>query len=616
MDGLMLSSLVGEWQQFVGCRIDKIHQPSQRELVLTVRGREGTKRLLLSAHRRFFRAHQLREQRPSNPQDPPLFCQLARKRIEGGRITRICQQGLDRILELYIESRNELGDQATFVLILELMGKHSNLILCEADVSGRPTKIVDSIVRVTPDMSRVRTVLPGGDYTLPPNQHKVTLANLSPADVEQLEWGGPSQVLAKQLPRLVAGIGPTTAEEVLFRAGQPRVQEPAGASTVGVAAGASSAGDAVGAFTAGVAAAFVAELKALWRGMQEGAGEATLGLDGLGRPLAAAPYPLLHCAAYNTYPSFDAALEAYYLELAVQTETGQLHRELKRQLELALDRLRAKETKLRRELAKGEDYDSYRLYGELLTAYADQVERGSDSVNLPNFYDEERLVNIPLNPAKTAIQNGQEYFRQAGKRKRAQALVQDELESVRQDTLYLENCLFIVQNATHSEAESLQEELVEQSFLKARDRKRKGNGKRETKPKGEQPLQFESSAGFRLLVGKNNKQNDWLTFHKSQPHDTWLHVKDQPGSHVIIVTQGREVPQETLEEAAMLAAYYSKGRDSSNVAVDYTEVRFVWQPNKARPGFALYKNQRTLFVTPDRNVIKRLEAQANPSAPK
>lgn len=577
MDGLMLRCLIGEWQQFINHRVEKIHQPSERDLVLTLRGKSGTARVLLSAHRQFFRVHQLTQERPSNPQEPPMFCMLARKHLEGGRITRIVQQGLDRVLEIHVDSFNELGDAVTYVLVVELMGKHSNIMVCVADSDGQPSRIIDSIVRVSRDMSRVRPILPGGTYVRPPHQAKVSVWSLTKDALAHLDWTSDAAVLAKKMPSAIEGVGPITAQEALHRANVSEVSP----------------------------SKFVQSLQSLANDLNSGHLEPTLGLDALGRPVAAAPFRLTSFADCQPFSSYDAALEEFYHATASRNLTGAAHSDLKRQLEQVLDRLRAKRTKITRELEKSLGHEEERIQGEILTAFASQVEPGSRQVTLPNFYEDNRPETIQLNPDKTAIENAQDFFRRAKKRKRAVQLLEGERTAVKHDIEYLEGCLLIVDDAELKELEELRMELVQQEFLRAR-RKERHNPKK-TANSASKYMRLQSSDGYQILVGRNNSQNDMLTFRRSQADDLWFHVKDQPGSHVVVRSSGEEVPTTTIEEAAVVAAYFSKGRDSSNVAVDYTRIRHVWKPSGARPGFALYKEQKTLFVTPHRSVIKDLE---------
>jgi predicted ribosome quality control (RQC) complex YloA/Tae2 family protein len=582
MDALAIRALTAELNRELKlARIEKIHQPSNRDIVLTLRARTGTHRLLLSAHRSFARAHLLTGERPKNPEEPPMFCMLLRKRLESGRVLEFRQQGWDRVLELVVESTDEIGDTVYHTLILEVMGKHSNIILTTADKSFAPQRIVDSIVHVTMDMSRVRQVLPGLPYVPAPPQSKKPYEEVNSADVEALQLDGKSDK-AQQLALcgLVAGIGPVTAREILHRA-----------RTNGN----------------GLAAAIVAETRALIEGVLNGTESASVGLDEVGNAIEAAPFLLTSRPAYKPAASVSSAVEAVYAEAAARLQMSNLARELESAVLAHLDRLRGKREKLLQEQADSHDFETFRIKGELLTAYPYLVEKGATKVALPNFYDEERPLEIELDPAKTAIENAQHYFRLASKKKRALPFIAKELAEVEQDLQYLDTVLVHLQDANAEQLQALREELVKEGFIAAsagaRQRNRdKGKGKGKTSP----PDVYQSCDGYLMLVGRNNTQNDRLTLRSSQPNDIWLHVKDTPGSHVVIrCSPGDSVPDSTLAEAAMLAAYFSKAKNSANVPVDYTLVKNVWKPNGARPGYVLYNHQKTLYVTPDR---ERLEA--------
>lgn len=596
MDALSIRALSIELNHIVGMsRIEKVHQPTDRDLVLTLRTKDGTHRLLLSAHKSFARAHLLTGERPKNPEEPPMFCMLLRKRVEAGRIVSFEQQGFDRVLHIVIQAQDEIGDTVYYVLILEAMGKHSNLILTTADDQGRPKKIVDSMVRVTRDMSRVRQVLPGLDYTTAPPQEKRGYRDVIAEDVAALELDGKSakaQCLA--LCSLIAGIGPTTAKEILWRA---NLESAAAFDPVAV----------------------VRETKQLMDDVLEGKASASVGLDDLGIPVQAAPYELTSYPSRRQVDSLSEAIQSVHTEISGRLKMSNLARDLEATVLHHLDRLRGKRQKLLEEQTESADYEEYRIKGELLTAYSHLVNKGLTEVTLPNFYNEEQPLTIAVDPALTAMQNAQRYFKYASKKKRGLPLLEKELADVAQDGQYLENVLVYLEDASLDQLKSLEEELIKEGFL--REKSGRTNGRRKTgrgkmpsaKAKDKSspgPKTYLSTDGYTLLVGSNNVQNDKLTLRTGQPHDVWLHVKDTPGSHVVIrADKNKDVPEKTLEDAAILAAFYSKAKNSANVPVDYTLVKHVWKPNGARPGFVLYDHQRTLFVTPDRERLGEIFAR-------
>ncbi|MCL6515410.1 NFACT family protein [Alicyclobacillus sp.] len=583
MDGLAVRALCADWnERFLRARIEKIHQPGDREVVLTLRTQAGVRRVLLCAHRALPRAHELHLARPANPDEPPMFCMLLRKRLEGGRVIAVRQQGWDRVMELHVEAVDELGDRVRYALVLEMMGKHSNLMLVEADTQGALGRIVDSVVHVGADLSRVRQVLPGLAYRPAPPLARTVYNEVTEADIEALGLADlDPKRRARALGGLVAGMGTVTAEEVLHRAG----------STDG--------------------ASVLRALREVFSAATGRLEPPTVGLDDLGWPLAAAPFRLTHCARFEETGTLDEAIDRLYARVLERGQTSRLAQALVRDVQRQMDRLRGKIANLEREQAEASDHEALRVRGELLLSYPHLVARGAGEVTLPNFYADGAPETIPLDPALTAIENAQRYFHQASRKKRAIPRIDAELEQSRRDLVYLEEVLLYVETARPEELAAIRRELVQQGFLPAGRPRAERPDRRGDRGPG-QPDAYESSDGWIIRVGRNHAQNDRLTLRQSQPDDVWLHTKDLPGSHVVIQTQGREVPETTLHEAALLAAYFSRGRDAGTVAVDHTRIRHVWKPNGARPGFVLYDHQKTLYVHPDRQRIEAILARRVP----
>lgn len=595
MDGLTLLALCREWNDtLTRARIDKIHQPADREIVLTARGRETTSRLFLSADRSQPRAYTLQLQRPANPDEPPMFCMMLRKRLEGGRILRFVQQGYDRAVEIHIESTNELGDLVSYALILEMMGKHSNLMLTELGADQRPSRIVDSIVHVSPDMS-IRPVLPGFAYTPAPPQDKREPNQVTLDDIRGLELAGLSEKLqVRAMCGLIQGLGPVAAREVLARAGR---MSHDGTSTP-------PSGSLSALFTD---ESVFGALQELVQGILGQTEPASLGLDNLGRPITAAPYRLTSHVSFQPVDSLNEAMELVLVETMQFRQTSKLAKEIETTVKTALDRLRGKLSKITELELSSHEHEALRIQGELLTTYAYQVKRGQAEVVLPNYYEDDKPLTIALDPALSAIENAQRLFKQSSKRKRSIPILKAERARTVADMDYLEHVLVYLQDADASQLEAIRVELEQQGFWKGSSRKKASRRAGDSvKRMRDQPDTYQSSDGFTIRVGRNNQQNDRLTLRSSQPTDVWLHVKDQPGSHVVIQADRREVPETTLHQAALLAAYYSRGRDSANVAVDYTHVKHVWKPNGARPGHVLYDHQRTLYVTPERSLVNEV----------
>lgn len=584
MDGLAVRVLSADWNaRYHLARIDKIHQPSERELVLTLRTRQRTTRVVLSAHRTFARAHELHTSRPANPEEPPVFCMRMRKHLEGGRVIEVRQQGYDRVLELCIENLNEIGDTVHFVVILEMMGKHSNLIVCAATPTWEPGRIIDSIVHVTHDMSRVRPIYPGLDYCLPPNQVKVSYETLTSNEVQELELSHLSEKeRIRTLMRRIAGLGTPTAQEVLSRCPvQP--EDPT------------------------FPAHFVEITRAVFEAALMHREQPSVGLDDLGRPVAAAPFSLTSFSRYDSIETFDEALDALYQAAQTSAKLSNRASSLLARITDELDRLRGKLIKLAQLFEEAQNHHELRVKGELLTAYGHTLKKGLHEAELANFYDEEKPLRVALDPALTPMENAQKYFKQSSKKKRGLPILTKETEQTSTDIQYLETTVVHLQDADADNLQTIERELVTQGIIKAPRHLKSSRPKIEPGPG--QPNVFQSSDGFVIRVGRNNLQNDRLTLRQGQPNDLWFHVKDQPGSHVVMQTQNQPVPERTLFEAALLAAYFSKARDSGNVAVDYTLVKHVWKANGARPGHVLYEGHQTLFVTPDRTLLAPLLTQ-------
>ncbi|SIT00740.1 Rqc2 family fibronectin-binding protein [Alicyclobacillus vulcanalis] len=580
MDGWTLRRLARELDEALrGARIDRIYQPGERDIVLAVRSATlGARRLFLSAHQQSARVHFLADERPDNPAAPPMFCVLLRKHIEGGRILSVRQPGWDRVLEMSVEALDDLGDRRTYALVCELMGRHSNIVLTEVQADGRRA-VIDSAVRVTEDMSRYRAVLPGVVYLPPPPQPKKPLEDCGPDDFLGLDPdSGSARANQMAIVEKLAGTGPVTAREILHRTLTR---------------------------TGRIAPEAVYETAVeLMAAVDEGREPASVGLDDVGRAVECAPFQLTSRPRFAPCDSMNEAIRRLFADAGEALRQSRLARELERATREHMDRLRGKLVRLEQEWQEAQDEEDLRVKAELLTAYAHAVPRGAAEVELPNYYEDNRPLRIELDPALDAIANAQRLFRVAAKRKRARQWIEGERQATLRDLRYLEDVLQALSDTSLENLEDVRRELEAQGFL-AQASRRVGGSKRGARESA--PHAFMSSDGFVIRVGRNNVQNDRLTFRKADKRDLWLHVKDAPGSHVVIERgQAEEVPERTIWEAAVMAAYFSRMRDSANVPVDVTEVRHVWKPNGARPGFALYDHQRTLFVTPERSEVERI----------
>lgn len=527
-------------------KIEKVYQPESDELVFHIHTKKGNRRLYASASSNHARIH-LIEENPPNPPAPLPFCMLLRKHLQGGRITDIRQKDCERIIEFQLETIDELGFSVNKKLIFEIMGKHSNIILVDLS-SG---KIMDSIKRVSIDVNRARQILPGKLYEYPPVQNKIPFKEITRSQAEALE-PDPQSLLAS-----IGGISPAAAQ---LLADSPDLY---------------------------------AKLEEIRENLSAGRLAPRVYLKEDQSPGD------FHVIPLSTYPEsldFDTvsqALDYYFVHKQSSNRVKQKAADLEKTLTAALDKLYLKRQRLGEDLLKAENSEKYRLYGELLTANIHSIQPGANSVTVTNYYDGSQ-VDIPLDPKYAPPKNAQRYFKKYGKAKTAVKEKKIQMEETDQDIAYLESVAAFLENAsTVDEVDSIREELVESGIL----RKRKSSGMPKKKGKA-QPFQYTTKDDFRVLAGHNNKENDLLTFKMAGPKDYWFHTKDIPGSHVIVFTDGRQLSEEAIFDAAAIAAYHSKGRASENVPVDYTQVRYVKKPAGAKPGMVIFTHNRTVYVTP------------------
>ncbi|NWN94876.1 MAG: fibronectin/fibrinogen-binding protein [Bacillus sp. (in: Bacteria)] len=556
-DGLFTRAMVKELVDTIkGGRINRIHQPYQNELVLVVRANGKNRRLLLSAHPAYARI-QLTDEPFDNPQDPPMFCMLLRKHLEGAVIEDIHQAGLDRVVVFDIKNRNEIGDISFKQLYVEIMGRHSNIIL----VDKERNLIMDSIKHVPPAVNTYRTILPGHEYVMPPEQHKRNPLEAAKEDViAALDWN--SGKMDKQIVAQFAGVSPLLAKEIMHRA---KFSNP----------------DAV-------TDAFLSVMEPIKKfDLQP-----VMIIGTQKESFYMIPLTSLE-GEVKTFPTLSALLDRFYAGKAERDRVKQKGHDLERFVKNELEKNESKIKKLEVTLAEAQNAEQFQLYGELLTANLYAVKKGMDKVKVQNYYDEDgAMVEIPLDPLKTPAENAQSYFSRYQKAKHAQVAVREQIKKARDEVLYFENLLQQLETASPKDIGEIREELEEEGYLKKRhSRARRKNANKIALEK------YEASDGTEILVGKNNKQNDYLTNRVAARDEIWLHTKDIPGSHVVI--RSKNPAPETILEAASLAAYFSKARQSASVPVDYTKVRYVKKPNGAKPGFVIYENQQTVYVTPD-----------------
>lgn len=550
-DGLFTKAMTQELQSLVSGRISKVHQPNQLELLLHIRAQGHNHKLLISIHPSYSRIH-LTAMANVNPSEPPMFCMLLRKHIEGGVITEVVQHETDRLIILKIRSKNEIGDDIERELHVEMMGRHSNVIL----VDSTRMMILDSLKHLPPSVNSYRTVLPGQPYVFPPSQEKKdpfsSIDNLAELD-------------EKEIVGTFAGFSPLNARELRFRL--------------------DSAAD---------------KQQAVQQFLNDFLVEQPIGhyVEHEGKSYFSAT-ALTHIDSEEMlFPNLGELLDRMYYAKAERDRVKQQAGDLERWLQNEISKLKLKLKKLQKEQDQAEKRDLLQLNGELIMANLHRIEKGMKEIEVDNYYTDEK-VTITLDPRKTPIDNSQKYYSRYQKAKTALVKTQEQIEKTTDDIVYFETLMQQVQQAGISDIEEIREELAEQGFMKAQKSKKK---KKPTKPSVES---YVSSTGTPISVGKNNKQNDYVTFKVAAKSDTWLHTKDIPGSHVII--HDNDPDETTLLEAATIAAYFSKARESSSVPVDYTEARQVKKPNGAKPGFVIYFEQKTLFVTPDEDLVIKLK---------
>ncbi|GGA08676.1 hypothetical protein GCM10008018_62920 [Paenibacillus marchantiophytorum] len=582
LDGLVLHAIVHELQACVGGRINKIHQPSENDILMHIRAQGQNLKLLLSANPTYPRV-QLTEQTQINPMDAPMFCMLLRKHCENGIIETVEQIGMERVIRFQIRHRDELGDMSVKHILVEIMGRHSNIILLDPATGA----ILDGIHHVTPAISSYRIVMPGSTYVNPPAQDKQNPLDTDASEFREVmeqelaEDATPDQNKPEQ--RLVAafsGLSPLIAKEIVFRSKQRAINQEE------------------------------ADTTSLWQAFNEIMTavrnhhyEPVITEQEISGKLFFAMTPLTHIAGLSTtYPTPSACLEHFYGDKAERDTVKQRVADLLRFLHNESNKNVKKLEKLQETVEDSKDADKYRILGELLTASLHMIKRGDKEVETVNYYDEDQaLIKITLDPLLHPSENAQRYFKKYTKMKNSTAIVEEQIEHTHQEIAYLGSLLQQLSVASLSDIEEIRDELMEQGYVRDRNKKQ-----RKKKKKDKPALaSYLSSEGIPIYVGKNNTQNEYLTNRLASSMDTWLHTKDIPGSHVVI--RGDSFSEATLTEAAQLAAYFSQAKHSSQVPVDYTVIKHVHKPNGSKPGFVIYVNQKTLFVTPDENQIKQMK---------
>ena len=553
LDGIFLYHLKNEISDFaVDSRVDKIHQPSRDEIVINLRSRRGSKRLLISCNADSARIH-FTDYPPENPPKPPMFCLLLRRRLTGAWVTSIEQDNLE--LKINFSGTDELGDKTKYSLIVEIMGKYSNIIFTDEN-----NKIIDSVKRIDENKSQVREILPGMPYVSPPSQDKLNIFT-DDFDTVKNQVAKSKKGLYKAVMDTVKGVSPIVCREI----------------------------------------------------------ENGLSLDDF-RHFANNPIPTVvitdvpkdfsfmdikqygSLATIKKYDSFSALLDYFFYErvryMRIKARSADLFKVVNTLQERAVRKI-ANRT---RELDECKDKETYKLFGDLINSNQYRLTKGSPFYDLENYYDNNNMIRIPADVTLTPAQNAQKYYKEYRKKQIAQSKLIDFIDEAKAEAQYFESVIDALSRAeTDTEITEIKNELSQAGYIKKQNDNKKKNAK------VLKPLHFKTRDGFDVYVGRNNIMNDKLTMKTAKNYDTWFHVQDSAGSHVICETSGKEITDDAIHDCAVIAAYYSKARESSNVAVDYTLVKNIKKPNGAKFGFVVYDTYKTEFATPTFDEVETLK---------
>lgn len=587
LDGAMLYLIKKEIEDgAVGAKVDKIFQPAREMLILAMRGKNQNRKLLLSASANSARIH-FTDYPVENPAQPPMLCMLLRKKLCGARLASVEQAGLERVLLLHFDAHNELEDEITLTLAVEIMGRHSNLIL--VDERGL---IVDSVKRIDSERSSLRMILPGLRYELPPAQDKINLMEADLPSVVKQVTDCKDKKLDKALMEVVQGISPIVAREIAYRA--------TGFTDTAVAV-----------LTQGQTEKLTYYLGKL-KTLLEEKGEPNL-VSSNGKPVDFTfIYPQQYgaSAVSSAYEDYSSLLDQYYFKRDLSDRMKSKSQDLLKILANSSARISKKLLLQQEELKQCADREQYRINGDLINANLHLLQKGDVLAEVVDYYSEAcATVKIKLDPTLTPAQNAQKYYREYRKAQAAEQHLTELIRQGREELDYIDSVLDALSRAkTERELAEIRQELTEQGVIK-RGKTASGKPTSGKVPPKLPPLHFVSDDGFTILVGRNNQQNDRLTLKDSRNYDIWLHTLKTPGSHTVIVCDGRQPPDRTIEQAAQLAAYHSSARESGLVPVDYTLIKYVSKPRGAKPGMVIYTHQSTVYVHPDEELAQRLASE-------
>ena len=579
LDGAMLHLIKRELEEgILGAKVDKVFQPSREMLILAMRGKNMNRKLLVSASANSARIH-FTEYPVENPAQPPMLCMLLRKRLCGARLSAIVQPGLERVLLLKFDAHNELGDEITLTLAVEIMGRHSNIILI--DERGL---VIDSVKRIDSELSSMRLILPGIQYELPPAQDKYNIAEGLPDEAANKVLACQGQRLDKALMGVIQGISPVVAREIAYRSTGFTdfvLDDISDSQKDKLRYNLSSLKDILG-----------------------GKGEPNLITIG-GKPTDFTfIYPRQYgaSAVSSTYGDYSSMLDDYYYRRDLGDRMKSKSQDILKLLANSSARISKKLDIQSTELKKCADREQLRRNGDLINANLHLLQKGDILAEVVDYYSEDcGTVKIKLDPLLTPAQNAQKYYKEYRKLQAAEQHLTGLIEQGKAELAYIDSVLDLLSRAeSERELAEIRQELTDEGIIK---RRKTAPGKQ---PPKLPPLRFRSDDGFLILVGRNNRQNDSLTLKESRNYDVWLHTLHVPGSHTVIVCDGKQPPNRTIEQAAQLAAYHSGARASGLVAVDYTNIKYVSKPRGAKPGMVIYTHQSTLYVHPDEALAERL----------
>lgn len=572
LDGVFLKHIGKEIEEIaMGAKVNQVHQPSRDELIISMHTHSGNKKLLICARadspRVSFTTHSA-----ENPAVAPMFCMLMRKYLCSARLCAVRQVDCERILFMDFDAATTLGDRTKLTLVVEIMGKHSNCILLDEE-----GVIIDALKRIDMTLSSKRLVLPALKYELPPSQGKLSLCGYSAQQIAEQIFTNDNMTLDKAMLSVVMGVSPVVCREVAFKA--------TGSSDTRICD--MGAQDKL---------IYVCELEKIIQAAKDVTGRPYMLKDLTGKPFDLSFVNVTQygdAALCKECESFSALLDDYYYQRDSIERMRMRSRDLSKLVSNHIGRLSRKLSAQMAELEKSRDREQLRICGDLLQANLYRIEKGATQVQVENYYEEDMpLITIKLDPAKSPAQNSQKYYKDYQRAKTADKMLRIQIEKGQQELLYLETVADETERAeSERDLTQIRLELVSMGYIKAQKGKQKP-------PAELPPREFSIADGFTLLVGRNNKQNDMLTLKSSHKNDLWFHTKDIPGSHSVIRTEGREVTDEAIYEAACICAWFSKARESSQVPVDYTLIRHVSKPQGSPPGRVIYTDQHTLYVTP------------------